>query len=151
MTGNFFDRWSRRKTESAKSEATKTDALKLPPSDAQDVALPDQANPPLTAQDIEELIARLPDVATLTAESDFTAFMQPWVPADLKQNALRKLWTVDKSVLEHVPLADYALDYNTPGAAPGYGSIVTTAEMIADVARIVGKITPIPGMPAALS
>lgn len=128
MTGHFLERWSKLKRETAAKEGSGEDGAQ-------------NASPPLqlTAEHIQDLIESLPDLATLSNESDFSVFMQAWVPEDLRRDALRRLWTVDKSVLEHVPLADYALDYNTPGAAPGYGPIVTTAEMVADVARMMGK------------
>ncbi|MGL4322793.1 MAG: DUF3306 domain-containing protein [Beijerinckiaceae bacterium] len=154
MTGNFFDRWSRRKREAEESD-------KALPSNTAVQGVPDTAaiadgetEPALPAsrhsqESIQELIASLPDVTALTHESDVSVFMQGWVPEDMRRDALRKLWTVDKSVLEHVPLADYALDYNTPGAAPGYGTITTTADMVAAVAKMMGKAAfPEPEAPA---
>lgn len=128
MTGNFLERWSRLKREAVTKDGGSEEGAQNPPQSLQ-----------LTAEQIQELIESLPDLATMGNESDFSVFMQAWVPEDLRRDALRRLWTVDKSVIEHVPLADYALDYNTPGAAPGYGTIVTTAEMVADVARMMGK------------
>lgn len=125
MTGNFLERWSRRKRENAADHPTPATGAPEPST--------------LTAEDIQELIKSLPDISTLSHESDFSVFMNGWVPEDLRREALRRLWTVDKSVLEHVPLADYALDYNTPGAAPGYGLMTASADMIADVARMMGK------------
>lgn len=127
MTGNFLERWSKLKRETAADDKT-------PPEDR---AAPEDAV--LSAEKIEELIKSLPDISTLGHESDFSIFMNGWVPEDVRREALRRLWTVDKSVIEHVPLADYALDYNTPGAAPGYGVMTASADMIADVARMMGK------------
>lgn len=127
MTGNFLDRWSRLKRETAQEAK--------PQPQEPDVAQPSA----LTAEKIEELVKSLPDVTTLTQDSDFSVFMQSWVPQDLRRDALRRLWTVEKSVLEHVPLADYALDYNTPGMAPGYGPMIASADMVAQVARMMGK------------
>ncbi len=55
----------------------------------------------------------LPGIETLTAESDFTTFMRPGVPPQLRQRALRKLWSLDPQFANVDELGDYADDYST--------------------------------------
>lgn len=132
---SFLGRWSRRKqdAEQKKPPPVKTADEAADPAVAPgDDAAPKPSSPPmrrLEPAELQEKIASLPRIADIDAATDVTGFMQPWVPAELRTQALRKLWTVDPAVRDHVIFADYALDYNTPGAAPGYGPLSTTAEM----------------------
>lgn len=53
----------------------------------------------------------LPDVESLHADSDFTAFMKEGVPAHLKNLALRKLWVSDPALANLDGLIDYGEDF----------------------------------------
>lgn len=61
----------------------------------------------------EEAIAReLPPLESLTAESDFSAFMNPNVPDILQRAALKKLWKSDPFFNFRDGLNEYDDDYN---------------------------------------
>ena len=95
-------RWSRRKQAARQQKAAEpamdverpADPTPEPvQADAQEsmqaAAVQDEgAAEPAPAVDVEAL----PDVETLTYESDFTTFLRDGVPERLKQAALRKLW-----------------------------------------------------------
>lgn len=55
--------------------------------------------------------ATLPDVDSLDADADFSAFMKEGVPRSLQRRALRRLWQVDPAFQEICMLDDYNLDY----------------------------------------
>lgn len=72
-------------------------------------------------EDIEErelteeekaVVADLPPLDTLTAESDYTPFLRQGVPDFLKRKALRMLWLGDPFFNIRDGLNDYDLDYN---------------------------------------
>jgi Protein of unknown function (DUF3306) len=108
--GGFLQRWSRRKAE-ARSAATV--ALEQPsgpadsvPASGQRPPEPDAAAPaPIDPED-------LPDIETLDASSDFTAFMRPGVPEHLRTLALRKLWRSDPIFSKLDGLVEYGEDYS---------------------------------------
>jgi hypothetical protein len=63
----------------------------------------------------EEGLAVLPDPATLTAASDFTAFLRAGVPEELHRQALRRLWSSDPIFGFRDGLTDYADDMRGTG------------------------------------
>jgi Protein of unknown function (DUF3306) len=73
---------------------------------------------------LQERIAALPSIESLVSGADISAFMQTWVPAPLQNAVLRKMWTIDASLTEHLcqPL-DYAYDYNNPVGVMGFGAV----------------------------
>src|SRR3972149_43686 len=84
----FVGRWSRRKRAARVGEPEESEA-----------APPEAAGPPgPVATETEgdpEIIARLPDLATVDDNTDFTGFLQQGVPEALRRQALRKLWRVN--------------------------------------------------------
>lgn len=105
----FLRRWSRRKAET-RDEPAETDARAGP------VAAParEEAGGALatTAEtEAESPPLDLPDIETLGKESDYTPFMQPGVPEDLKIRALRKLWRSDPVLANLDGLNDYDEDF----------------------------------------
>jgi hypothetical protein len=80
----------------------------------------------------------LPDLASLTAESDFTPFMDVRVPSALRAQALARAWSLDPFIRDFKEMADYAWDWNTPGGAPGYGPL----DAATDIARMLSRILP---------
>ena len=74
-------RWSRRKLE-AEREAVEPEPVPEPQADA---AAAETEAPPLTDAD-------MPDIETLTEDSDFSPFMSPGVSEELRNLALRKLF-----------------------------------------------------------
>ena len=105
----FSGRWSRRKTEARAPEAE-------PPA-APDVA---ESEP---GESEEDIVAALPPVEELEAESDYTPFLDRRVPRDLRRMALRKLWISDPVLANLDGLNDYDDDFRTMGL----GKVVRTA------------------------
>ncbi|MEP7329631.1 MAG: DUF3306 domain-containing protein [Betaproteobacteria bacterium] len=89
--GFSLKRWSRRKLEAAR--ATTTEAVAVPvvavPATAVDATPIDS---PAAAPSIAAMPA-LPAVESLTADSDYAAFMHPKVDEAIKRAALKKLFT----------------------------------------------------------
>ncbi|MGA7974559.1 MAG: DUF3306 domain-containing protein [Pseudolabrys sp.] len=77
-------------TEPAAEAPSAADAASKPvePADQSPTVVVEQAGEPEHEVDIESL----PDIETLTYESDFSVFLREGVPERLKQAALRKLW-----------------------------------------------------------
>jgi hypothetical protein len=126
----FLGRWSRRKREAATPEPT---ARATPAADAAIEAAPDP-----DAITPEELAA-LPPVESIDAQTDVSVFLRKGVPAFLRNAALSRAWAADPVIRDFVNDArDYALDWNTPGGAPGYGPLTDSDEVKEMVARIFG-------------
>ena len=80
--------------------------------------------------------ASLPALETLDAVSDYTAFLKPGVPRELRTMALRRAWATDPAITGYKTLADYDWDFN----APGYGALRVT-DNVKDLAeRVFGMI-----------
>jgi hypothetical protein len=113
----FLRRWSRRKTE-ARSAATATsedpsDAAERAPASPERAAEPEQAAlAPVDPKD-------LPDIESLDASSDYTVFMRPGVPLELRNQALRKLWRSDPLLANLDGLLEYGEDYTIPSWPKG--------------------------------
>ncbi|GAB4393881.1 MAG: hypothetical protein Tsb0032_14960 [Kiloniellaceae bacterium] len=103
----FLSRWSERK------RAVEAEERSEEPRDA----VPAAADPNAVQQgaggdeDARVDLADLPDVDSLEAGADFSAFMKEGVPASLQRRALRRLWQVDPAFQEICMLDDYNLDY----------------------------------------
>ena len=52
-------------------------------------------------------LASLPALETLDAVSDYTAFLKPGVPRELRTLALRRAWATDPAITGYKTLADY--------------------------------------------
>jgi hypothetical protein len=91
-----LSRWSQRKLAAQRGEEVAADAK------PQDVPAPvSECEPPV-----------LPAIESLTAESDYTAFLAKNVPEALTRAALRKLWTSDPVFANLDGLNHYDEDYN---------------------------------------
>ena len=114
MAEGFVNRWSRRKQALMESDP--------PPPDAEAAGAKPQteienAPPP-----------DLPDIESLDANSDYTAFLQDGVPEELQRLALRTLWRSDPVLANLDGLNDYDEDF---GAAMRIG-----AEAMREFARL---------------
>ncbi len=136
----FLSRWAKRKAEVRETEARDAEqreaALAPQPGEGASLSPASEGQPPATdetARDvppddetrqrwIEELEAI--DIDTLTYDHDFTIFMKSWVPAPLRQRALRKLWTTNPALAVLDGLNDYDLDYTD--AAMQAGKVVSS-------------------------
>ena len=137
--GGFLSRWSRRKRDVAAKEAVQQTAPQtlpqtLPPiGDATSQPVPDRADEPALSEveraerrqrELDELIASLPKVEEIDASTDVTGFLDARIPDALRNAALRQTWISDPTIRDFLNDArEYALDYNTPGMAPGYGQL----------------------------
>jgi hypothetical protein len=145
MIGDFLSRWSRRKQAAAQA----AEPARAPPCAESPVA-PEHAGGPRepASRDTSEHApdpgapafdpASLPPIDTITAETDIRAFIGAGVPAELTRAALRRVWTSDPKIRDFVGLADYAWDFNTPGAMAGFGPLAGDDALRAQVARWVG-------------
>lgn len=139
-------RWARRKAEAKRSrgaaapvveeEGKAVPAARDAPADAgtdSGSGAGDKAPAGIAAED-------LPDIDSLTAESDFTAFLKEGVPAELKRLALRKLWSSDPVLANLDGLVDYGEDYTriTGGIAAAAGSVAKAGEKAGEKARQAG-------------
>lgn len=115
--GSFLARWSRRKA-AARRGAPEPEPPPPVPRAAEEAAgpKPDEGEPaevrtapqPRAENALPELdLAKLPDPETLDATSDFSVFMQPGVPAELRRRALRRLWKVNPIISTPDGLDDY--------------------------------------------
>jgi hypothetical protein len=116
----FLSRWSRRKRAAA-AEPEEAPAPSPP------TALPD-------APEVPAFDPSLPPLDSLTAASDFTAFLRAEVPAVLRHAALRRAWTLDPAIRDFIGPADYAWDYNAPDGVPGFA-----LELGGDVKRLLAQ------------
>lgn len=131
MSGGFLSRWARLKAEAQAPDLSSDPAAPdLAPEVADQPeasavpAVPEDAAPAEAAAEEEAFDpADLPDVESLTAESDYSVFMDARVPEDLRNSALRKLWTSDPVYAVRDGLNDYDEDYRT---ATLVGSAVRT-------------------------
>lgn len=110
-------RWSRRKLEAKAAPPVE----QAPVQEPQPLAALPGTPPPV-----------LPDLDTLDAGSDYTAFLQQGVSAEVQRLALHRAWTSDAVISEFRGMAEYAWDFN----APRYGALWATD----DVAKLVQAV-----------
>jgi hypothetical protein len=129
--GGFLSRWSRRKRDiAAQGKATEEVAPPLaepvlpPPDTTGEPALSEAELAERRQKELDELIAALPRVEDINASTDITGFLDARIPDVLRNAALRATWISDPAIRDFLNDArEYALDYNTPGMAPGYGPL----------------------------
>jgi Protein of unknown function (DUF3306) len=125
----FLTRWSRLKRE---PEPVAPEAVEPPAAPAADLAT-----------SVEEIVAALPRIEDLLPGQSLSGFMQTGVPVELKNAALRRMWTIDPAIRDFVGEAlDYAYDYNTPGGAPGFGPMITSPDQVNEVLAMFDKAMP---------
>ena len=129
---NFFSRWSRRKVQVRSGEPLPPEPPAQPVAPVAAVVLPpapDGVAAPAPAETPAEQpppALTLDDVARLTPESDYSAFVARNVPADVRNAAVKKLFTDPHyNVMDGLDI--YIDDYSKP-------SPITAAEM----AKMVG-------------
>ena len=132
----FVRRWSRRKSaarEQARAlEEEPADEPKAEGADAAPVPTAQGSAPPAEEpgrRDSEPAVDldSLPDLETLTYESDYTAFMRKGVPAELRKQALRRLWRSHPTLANLDGLLEYGEDYTKIGTVK---SVVRTAYQV---------------------
>ncbi len=125
MSEGFFSRWSKLK----RGEAP-------PPAENPPEAAPEAPAPP---PEPEFDLASLPDLETLSADTDFTAFLRKGVPESLKRQALRRAWSLDPAIRDFCGPADYAWDFNAVDGVPGF-SLSLGGDVAKLLAQAIGQL-----------
>jgi hypothetical protein len=137
----FLQRWSRRKQEAARRPALAPSPAPPDPAAAVRDETAEVERRAAEARERESILARLPKLEELTAESDFRLFMHPLVPAALRSAALARMWTLDPAIRDFVgPARDYAWDWNVPGGVPGGGPAPSLADVQAMLSRLTARL-----------
>ena len=132
MSEHFFSRWSQRKQAVAKGVPVAEAAVPASPVDSSELtgssqslqrstAAPQEIQSGATEAKSSELPAKplpsLDDARALTPTSDFQPFMRPGVTADVRNAAMKKLFTDPHfNVMDGLDI--YIGDYNTPDPMP---------------------------------
>jgi len=124
----FLGRWSRLKREARTEEP----AVEPVVSEAPTMLPAEPAEAEIAV--VEEEAPELPSLDSLDSGSDYTGFLRPDVPAELRRQALRKAWASDPVIAGFRGFAEYDWDYN----APGYGALLPTD----DIARLLDAVLP---------
>ncbi|OSZ76579.1 DUF3306 domain-containing protein [Hydrogenophaga sp. IBVHS1] len=128
---NFFSRWSRRKVQVRTGEPLPAEPPVAPAAPVVVVVAAPVTVPkaePLPEQPAAEAppVLTLEDVARLTPESDYSAFVARGVPADVRNAAVKKLFTDPHyNVMDGLDI--YIDDYSKPSPLS-----------VADMAKMVG-------------
>ncbi len=118
--GGFLSRWARRKAQVREGrEPVPTAPVPAPIEAPVAAAVPiaTEAQPPVAGETAAEPALTLDDVATLTAESDFSRFVAHDVDPTVKNAALKKLFT-DPHYNVMDGLDTYIDDYGKPDPLP---------------------------------
>ncbi|HSA79985.1 MAG TPA: DUF3306 domain-containing protein [Geminicoccaceae bacterium] len=126
----FVRRWSRRKS-AAREQARAPASEPAPEAEAQGAdATPASVPAEAPAERAPEPAVdpnSLPDIESLTYESDFTVFLRKGVPAELRKRALARLWRSDPVLANLDGLVEYGEDYTKIGTVK---SVVRTAYQV---------------------
>ena len=141
---NVFARWSRRKLSVGSTELEATDNENQSP----DVGVEDAGAVPQAADqepgpaqtEADEPAEPLPRIEDLTAESDLSAFLRKGVPMALKSAAMRKMWSLDPEIRDHVGLSEYAWDFNQPGSMAGFGPLDAKETVVGFLSKTIRAI-----------
>lgn len=107
----FLSRWSKRK------RAVAGEAKAAP------VATPAPPAPVAEEPEPEFDLSTLPALEDLTGTSDMSVFLQKGVPEALKNAALRRAWSLDPFIRDHIGPVECGWDFNDPGAMIGFGDL----------------------------
>ncbi|WP_326542599.1 DUF3306 domain-containing protein [Pseudorhodoferax sp.] len=114
----FLSRWSRRKVQARQGENPGPAPLPMAtPAEPVQAAVQAAVQTPVAPAPEPVPAPTLDDVATLTRESDFARFVTPEVPGEVRNAALRKLFS-DPHFNVMDGLDTYIDDYNTPDPLP---------------------------------
>lgn len=81
-----------------------------------------------------------PPLDLIDKDFDLAHWLKQNVPEEWKLKALRRAWESDPAISGYLdPARDYALDWNTPGGAPGYGPLTESDNVEEMLANIFGK------------
>jgi hypothetical protein len=121
----FLQRWSRRKAEARDAPE---EAAAAEEQEGAAAAVPAAVDPPPEEDgEVAVDLDALPDIDSLTYESDFTGFMRKGVPPELRKRALQKLWRSNPTLANLDGLVEYGGDYTKIGMAK---QVVRTAYQV---------------------
>jgi hypothetical protein len=125
----FLMRWSRRKREViADEEVTAPPPVAVAPQPVE-----------TAAGEPEPEMVEPPSLDLVDKDFDVAHWLRQNVPESWKLAALRRAWESDPAIAGYEnPARDYALDWNTPGGAPGYGPLSESDDVEAMVRNIFG-------------
>ena len=134
----FLARWSRLKRErksGGSGEAPPSAGATAPDAEAK----PDAA--PAPGPEAEPLDpAELPRLEDLTADSDLSRFLDPRIPSELRNAAIKRMWSLDPTIRDFIEVAEWQWDWNTPGGTPGYGPLEPGTDVASLVAQATGAL-----------
>ncbi|MBZ8119429.1 DUF3306 domain-containing protein [Roseovarius sp. LXJ103] len=134
--GGFLSAWSRRKLAARQTEAEQAEITPEEPLEEETLS---EAGAAEGEEPDADLIASLPSLDEITVGSDITPFMARGVPAQMKNAALRKLWSASPLVRDYAdPAVDYAWDWNAPGGVPGGGGVLSEQSVAKMVKDLIG-------------
>ena len=136
---NFINRWSRRKHEAASEDAgpkkASSEGAVASRSDEETKPKPGELEAPVPEFDISSL----PPIASISAETDITAFMRTGVPETLKHAALRRAWASDPVIQDFVGLNENFWDAAGPDGVPGFGDLDPNLDVRRMVSELFGE------------
>jgi hypothetical protein len=162
----FLGRWARRKREAqqpgraGEGEAQSRDLSSpplwgrageggMPPSTSVEPraeriagAIPPSQPSPTRGEgsDAQPEMVEPPSLDLVDKDFDLAHWLKQNVPESWKLAALRRAWESDPAIAGYLdPARDYALDWNTPGGAPGYGPLSESDNVEEMLANIFGK------------
>jgi hypothetical protein len=138
----FLSRWSQRKRATLRGDTPPEPEVVAPEAP---LVLPDTVveTPAALAEEEPPFDpASLPPLESLTAESDFLPFLARNVPALLKRDAMRRMWSLDIGIRDYIGPADYAWDYNAVDGVPG-SSLDLIGDIQKHLAQAIGAM-PVP-------
>lgn len=126
----FLGRWARRKQQAQQPPS---------PAAAEPPALPAVTSDPAVSAPEAEMVEP-PSLDLVDKDFDLAHWLKQNVPEEWKLKALRRAWESDPAISGYLdPARDYALDWNTPGGAPGYGPLSESDNVEEMLANIFGK------------
>jgi len=111
----FLKRWSRLKQEEAGAQPEAASPEVVPEEKVEANALTETGAAAEADEEAPFDPADLPDIDSLTKESDFTGFLKEGVPEKLRHMALQKLWRSDPALAVLDGLNDYDEDFSMVG------------------------------------
>lgn len=143
---NFLKRWSRRKTErrheaERRHEVEREDTPPAPtPQEAADKsAEPAESALPTSPPAFDP--ASLPSIDSITATTDISGFLQPGVPEELRNAALRRAWSVDPAIRDFRGLQENDWNFNDPNGIPGFGPLSADLDVGKMASALFGDVS----------
>ena len=131
MTGDetFLGRWSRRKQAARTGKAEADEPQMKAPAGAPS---PSPSPSPSGVPGETKAPPDLPPIESLGKDSDYAPFLRDDVPADLRRQALNRLWASDPAFAAPDPLDLYNLDHRPPPLAEAVATLFRVGRGMVD-------------------